>query len=291
MPAVKLWGGLGNQLFLYAFGRYLEVERKEKALFYSVPFQEQFRSTLQNLNTSLEFLSEETLRKYHKLNPSGYSYRLERKLIQKFPSLNPKVYVENNLWFKSSFPLKAKLFDGYFQSFKYPESIENLLRLELIPKVDLLTRIKNGDELTRANSVSVHFRRGDYLSESNRKLFASPGKEYYIKAIEFIGEKVSDPVFYLFSNDSSWLKSNSEIFSTLNYQIIDNSKSENSELTDLFLMSRCAHHIIANSTFSWWGAWLNRNPDKIVVAPLNWYRNRNLNQTTVDLIPPSWIRL
>ncbi len=291
MLGVKLWGGLGNQMFLYAFARYLESQRNEPVNFYTIPFHPDYSGGLQKFRTRLSFLPQDAISRYYILPPNVYSYRLERKVIQKLPFLNRQVFVENSLQHKLSFPLEAMLFDGYFQYWRYAESHSDFLRHEFQLKEEILAELPGtDDDISNPCSVSVHIRRGDYLSRENRKLFAACNEAYYRKAFETIAHKVKNPVFLFFSNDTDWLRNNKEKFTGLNYRIIDDSGNRNSDVSDLMLMSRCSHNIIANSTFSWWGAWLNNNPDKIVVAPAAWYRGK-LNETTVDLIPPEWIRV
>ena len=115
--------------------------------------------------------------------------------------------------------------------------------------------------------------------------------DYYYNAIEKISENVIDPHFFIFSNDIDWVKKNLDLYlNKLKYTFVDNSNIDDSSIADLYLMSRCKHHIIANSTFSWWGAWLNPSTDKVVIAPARWYVGE-LNNSTVDLIPSNWIRL
>lgn len=124
--------------------------------------------------------------------------------------------------------------------------------------------------MSRENSVSVHIRRGDYLLRKHSKIHGLCSLEYYLQAIQFIKSKSKDPVFYFFSDDIPWAREN---FCNPSYKFVDCNSGSNSCL-DLYLMSQCKHNIIANSTFSWWGAWLNRNKEKIVVAPSVWFNDQ-----------------
>jgi hypothetical protein len=108
---------------------------------------------------------------------------------------------------------------------------------------------------------------------------------YYQKAIEYIKSQVKTPVFYIFSDDIEWVKSN--LLLDKNTVFVGHNKGTES-YNDMHLMSLCKHHIIANSSFSWWGAWLNASPNKIVVAPKKWFAS---NQNDQDLIPRSWVKL
>lgn len=139
--------------------------------------------------------------------------------------------------------------------------------------------------IKKSNSISIHIRRGDYINEPG--LGGMISKKYYIEAIEYIKEKIIDPVFYVFSNDINWCKENLKIDFPIYY--IDWNKGKES-FRDMQLMSLCKHNIIPNSTFSWWGAWLNSNPNKIVVAPERWF-NPEVQQIDKDIIPINWIKI
>jgi len=149
-------------------------------------------------------------------------------------------------------------------------------------KVSAKTR-ETADEIVRENSISVHIRRGDYLKPVHQASFGNIcTPEYYRTAIRTICKRVEKPVFYIFSDDIPWAKAN--LGSTAHY--IDWNTNENA-WEDLYLMSLCKHNIIANSTFSWWGAWLNRNPDKLVLCPPKYTHFDDSN----DFYPEKWIRI
>ncbi len=148
---------------------------------------------------------------------------------------------------------------GYFQSEKYFKRIESVVRVRFETP-----QAKSSQE---EESVAVHIRRGDYV---NSRTFPSLRKEYYLKAMEIIESKLDNPVYHTFSDDARW-------------------STGNSEFEDLVAMINCKHHIIANSSFSWWGAWLSRNKDKIVISPREWFSDTTIN--TNDLIPASWSRI
>lgn len=138
------------------------------------------------------------------------------------------------------------------QIFKFPEATDN----------DKFSLIKN--QIVNSNSVSIHIRRGDFYNEDNIHMFGGICEiPYYEKAISFIKSKLEDPIFFVFSNDFLWVEENIKINNSV---FVDCNTGENS-WRDLYLMTLCKHNIIANSSFSWWGAWLNSNKDKIVVCP------------------------
>ncbi|RYY08216.1 MAG: alpha-1,2-fucosyltransferase, partial [Sphingobacteriaceae bacterium] len=127
-------------------------------------------------------------------------------------------------------------------------------------------------------------RRGDYVTDSGANyLMGVLPVDYYNKAILYIKEKIADPNFYFFSDDLEWVKSNIKT-GTTNFYV-----DQNPDYIDLDLMRHCKHQIIANSTFSWWGAFLNRNPDKIVIAPQQWSPREDVNRN-IHLQFPDWIK-
>ena len=132
------------------------------------------------------------------------------------------------------------------------------------------------------NSVCVHVRRGDYAAaRSYHSFFGLLPKEYYEKAIAKIKNEADGPTFYFFSDDPAWCRAT---FTGLKAEFIDHNAGEQAH-KDMVLMSSCRHNIIANSSFSWWGAWLNNNPEKIVAAPASWFKSNRVNS---DLLPQSW---
>lgn len=289
MRFVKLWGGLGNQLFQYAFALYLEKNLNEQVSFFTVDTGIKDRTLdLKKLIGDLNLLTPNDLRKYFYLSGSGFEYRIERKAVQILPWLNRQFFVEPDLRFIKNIPPKASLFDGYWQSFKYVESISKFLEDHLH-----LTGILNVNDDTvlkikKSNSVAVHLRRGDYLFSKQKEIYVQCSSEYYKNAFDIITKRTNNPVFFIFSDN---IEQTAEFFDhSTNIVNVDSRGYSDPPLRDLQLMSMCRHNIIANSTFSWWAAWLNSNPDKIVIAPKKWY-NGKLNEFTDDLIPDKWIRV
>lgn len=178
--------------------------------------------------------------------------------------------------------------NGYWQSEKYFQHIESIIRQEFTfqRKPDAINE-EVSQEICTTNSVSLHVRRGDYASDlATHEFHGTCPLEYYQRALKLIADKIGQPHIYVFSDTPEWVKRNL----SFNYPVtlITNNSGDKS-FEDLRLISLCKHHIIANSSFSWWGAWLNTNPKKIVIAPKNWFAKANIDSH--DLIPPSWIRL
>lgn len=185
-------------------------------------------------------------------------------------------------------PLTDVYLAGYWQSERYFADAADTIRADFQfttpPDPD------NADHLKRigaAQSISLHVRRGDYLLPEVLPRFGSPTAKYYSDAIDLIASKMgAEPVIYVFSDEPEWARDNLVLpFETR--VMAHNGPDKNYE--DMRLMSACRHHVIANSSFSWWGAWLNPSPDKIVVAPKRWFIDPELDNP--DIAPDTWLRL
>ena len=284
MIIIKLNGGLGNQLFQYSLGRKLSIKNSDVFKLDLSDFtKDNPRSySLGEFNIIENFASDEDI---NKIKKSGV-WKLVDKLKPycKRSTIKYKGYDfdPNILKLSGNFYL-----DGYWQSEKYFQNIENMIRKEITLKkslsskyTELIDKIKNSD------SVSVHIRRGDYLSDKISKIYAMCPIEYYYKAIEKITGHYPNPHFFIFSDDINWVKQNLNIPYP---KIFVSGENEIKNYEELILMSLCKHNIIANSSFSWWGAWLNKNTDKIVISPDKWFNDKIGNAK--DLIPKNWIKL
>ena len=178
---------------------------------------------------------------------------------------------------------------GFWQSEKYFIDKEKEIRADLTlkdavgPKAqEVSAKIKNAK-----NSISLHVRRGDYVSDAKtNEHHGTCGPEYYVQALEYITSEIGkDIIVFIFSDDIEWVKDNMP----MSYPAVYVSSLDIPDYEELMLMSQCHHHIIANSSFSWWGAWLNPRPDKIVIAPKQWIRKMQWRHK--DTVPKSWIRL
>jgi hypothetical protein len=187
------------------------------------------------------------------------------------------------------FKLKGDIYlDGYWQTEKYFKDIEDIIKNDFTVKTepdeknrDLFDQIKN------CNAVAVHIRRGDYVMDpQTESILGSCSLDYYRKCVDIITKRISDPHFFVFSDDPKWTIENIKIDFSTTYS---SHNGPNKGYEDLRLMSHCKHFIIANSSFSWWGAWLSDNADKIVLAPKRWLRKEDIN--TKDLIPEGWLRI
>ncbi|MHB1316314.1 MAG: alpha-1,2-fucosyltransferase [Minisyncoccota bacterium] len=291
MIITKLSGGLGNQLFQYALGRYLAMHNNTNLALDLTGLSEGFKRSYEldqfNIQASIatpdeinrmigrNYFSRKIIREINTIIP----YKWKRYVAEKhynFFTFNPSIFLTHE-------PLYIT---GYWQNEKYFISISATLREEYALKNPLPEKLNEVlREIQKPNSISVHIRRGDYLLSHNIDTYKTYGNEYITTAISYISKKVSEPHFFFFSDDIQWVKENI----SLPYQTTYVSLLHTEPHEDLTLMSMCHHNIIANSSFSWWAAWLNRQKDKIVVAPKKWISDDS--KDTSDLIPKTWIRL
>lgn len=293
MIVVKLMGGLGNQIFQYATGRALALKHQTElkldlSFLNSDPKNIYTKRELELhvFNVSADIASNKELEAFHKRT---LFQKIVTRFFSKFPS---KYFIGNQKGFEydetfESYPNNSYL-NGYWQSEKYFSSIREILLKDLVIKKEMSEQGKSTMDLVlNSNSVSLHIRRGDYVS--NKNATASHGilpLEYYDKAMAHLNGLYKDLKVFIFSDDMDWVKANLKLTNECLY--VDFNIGENS-VFDMYLMSQCKHNIIANSSFSWWGAWLNQNSQKTVIAPEKWFADKNLN--TKDLIPNSWLKM
>jgi hypothetical protein len=288
MIVVKLWGGLGNQLFQYSYGYQLAkkigTEMKLDISYYSKQNLRQPIILKFNLEYSEIITAEElplTVRFLNMKNPNriiripsyfcfpigkGFKYLKETRFRFDKKLLN---FENDNIYL-----------DGYWQCPRYIENNRLQLIEQFQQKDGLSLEIQELiQSVKKETSIAIHVRRGDYVNNNNPfSRLALMDKIYYDEAIKMVKSKFKDPVFYFFTNDVDWVKDN--------YGYLPNSSIVSDIITckdveELFIMSQCKHQIISNSTFSWWGAWLNTNEEKQVWTPNNGFGNNNI-------IPENW---
>jgi len=294
---VKLQGGLGNQMFQYAFGKYLEKEFKKK-VFYDLTFYNQSQEkgiTTRNFELGIFDLKINALplifSKIFDSNSINYKFtylfsKAFRKLfyIKHIYDSDELIDIKYEAFSKQNAIL---FFVGYWQNFIYTESIWDDLKKDFyfasLPSKfnqDLINEIKS------QNSVSIHIRRADYLENKNINFHGICSLEYYFSAIDYIKRKTSNPHFYVFSDDIEWAQTH--LVNNNNITFVNHNNGLDS-FEDLRLMKNCKHNIIANSSFSWWGGWLNENQNKIIIAPEKWYIDPINNEKFI--LPDSWVRM
>lgn len=285
-------GGLGNQMFQYAAGRAV-------ALKLDTPYKQDLSGfDYYKLHHGFE-LSRVFVAPVISATKSDMNYvlgwqssKLIRKFIRRpqFGIIRKKQYVVEptfSYWDGINSLSNNSYLEGYWQSEKYFKEFFSIIRADFEFKVPFSTlNATLAADIASTNAVSLHIRRGDYVSnKKNTSIYTVCTLDYYRLAIQEIAEKVTNPVFYIFSDDIPWVRSHLTIERPSVF--VDHNKGAES-YNDMRLMSLCQHNIIANSSFSWWGAWLNKNPEKIVIAPNMWFSD-NTNDT--DLIPGDWLRL
>lgn len=292
MIIVKLVGGLGNQMFQYAFGRNLARIKQAELKLDITGFETYKLHTygLSHLNIKESIATSIEIYRLTKYAPrKGKVWRLRNYL---FADTSIYIKEKRNMEFRFD-PTVVSIgdtayLDGYWQNEKYFKDTEEIIRKEFVVKGIMGDKDKvAAQSITHTNSVGVHIRRGDYIT--NAKVNAIHGAcdiNYYLRAAEIIAAKTPNPYFFVFSDDHKWVKKNIAFACPATY-VAHNGADKNYQ--DLRLMSMCRHNIIANSTFSWWGARLNANPDKIVVAPKRWQNDPTRDAS--DLIPKTWIKI
>lgn len=292
MVVSQLIGGLGNQMFQYAAGRARSLElgvplRLDVSGFANYGLHQGFE--IQRVfNSTAEIASEADVRSI-----LGWQFFPHIRRIVARPGMamfrRKEFVVEPHFRFWhgiNDVPSDCYLM-GYWQSERYFAKAAQQIRADFTFQQHLGNRnIELSKQMGSMNAVSLHVRRGDYVY--NSKTTATHGLcslEYYQEAIHHISKQVQQPHFFVFSDDISWVKNNLKLDHP--HQFVEHNYGEES-YNDMRLMSLCRHHIIANSSFSWWGAWLNPKEDKIVVAPKQWFAN---DTNTQDLIPQGWVTL
>jgi Glycosyl transferase family 11 len=275
MLIVKIHYGLGNQLFQYALARSLasrkKVDYRLDTTFYSTNvFTDHPRIyQLDRFNIREQLAGREEIERY--THPSFLQRRWRNLESRLRPYYKQRVVNEVRLDFDENIFLvnsDTYLF-GYWQDLRYFSEIEDDLKKELTFRYAPEGRNKELlDQIRSSASVSLHIRRGDYLTDSYTvNNVDSCNADYYRRAVEEIARAVDRPVFFIFSDDLAWVRENFSIpFQTV---FVDNNPQENA-VEDLRLMSNCRFHITANSSFSWWAAWLSGYPDKKVAVPKTW---------------------
>jgi hypothetical protein len=255
MNVIKLYGGLGNQMFQYAFGKAQE-----------------------HLGIDVQF----------DINPRGDASR-RPFILDKFKTnikhgnlSGRKVVKERKSGFRNDLLLRDRCsFIGYWQHPDYSKDILPQLQREFCVKDEFYTKefLKLKNEITNCNSISLHVRRGDYVTIG---MFVTE-LDYYLRAIKFITTIKDNPIIYVFSDDMDWCKEN----------FVDVKYIHLQDYLDFELMKLCKSNIITNSTFSWWAARLNPNPDKVVIAPEQWQHHREDTEKKDRefLILKDWIAL
>jgi hypothetical protein len=289
---VELIGGLGNQMFQYAAGRALS-NRLDLPLKLDISRlkNDKLRSyRLHHLSIKEEFATAQDLESYNEpeTQVERIYYRVKSFVL---PWHLKQVIHERNSGYDEDFTKIRNdcLLKGYWQSENYFKTIEKVIRNEFCvnKKPDGI----NAELLSNINlctSVSMHIRRGDYVTNPvTNKVHGFLGKGYYERAIKFFESNLSEPVFFVFSDDIDWAREHIRT----NYPLVFvDHNGERKDYEDLRLMKNCKYHIIANSSFSWWGAWLGEYHNKEVIAPKKWFTPKEMERRgNIDIVPERWM--
>jgi hypothetical protein len=298
---VTILGGLGNQMFQYAAAKALACRHGVEVVLDSSAFETYaLRSFLldrmqipeaavgagkRSVGESLRVKSVASVRRLH---------RVPIKLGWAKPKVSPGTYSEPHFHFDPAFFALGNniSLNGYFQSERYFSEVADLLRDFFQPREPLGAEAQSiADRIAAAEtSVSVHIRRGDYVKNAETaRVHGSLDAAYYRKALMILqGALKSEITIFVFSDDATAAEAVLDFIPAANLVHVRGDPDRPWE--DMALMARCHHHVIANSSFSWWGAWLNPSSDKIVIAPRTWFTPGELRlRNTCDLHPPAWI--
>jgi hypothetical protein len=300
MVIVKIWAGLANQMFQYALYRSFKEKGKSAFVdtgtftpkwdFEDISIADIFPMLkIENANPTL--IKMFNIRREGIIGKAVYKIKRLTKLI----NYNARYIKEHNLSYNSFlFDLDGDYYlEGFWQSQSYFENITDKIRdeFQFVPFKDKKNK-KLENYLQKNNSVSVHVRKGpDYIKKSIVK--GTCEVDYYKNAMQYISNNVDSPKFIVFSDNVAWCK---KYLDFCNPEYVDwNPSAGYGNHFDMQLMSICKHNIIANSSYSWWGAWLNNNSSKIVIGPKDWFSKQycidNGVLDTKDIIPKSWVKL
>jgi hypothetical protein len=287
MIFVRLKGGLGNQLFQYATGLRLARKRNTNLKLDARVYEnDPLRFYALNVfNISARIATNEELLM---IKPRRWSFKNLFQPKFNLKSSNPCLFLTEKHFHVAPEILEAPdnvYLDGYWQSEQYFKNIEGIIREEFSFKEPLEGKNKKMmEEIRNVVSVSLHIRRGDYVTNKAAQLVhGTCSLDYYARCAEIICTRRRNVRFYVFTDDPKWAAENLRLPSAMT--LVEGNQNSQS-YKDLQLMSACRDNIVANSSFSWWGAWLNPNPQKIVLAPKHWFITPKYN--TADLFPDNW---
>lgn len=262
---IQLQGGLGNQLFQYGFARYLELELNKK-LKYDISF---FKTNARQLklsyfNTTMQIAKDNEIKKS----------KFKRKRLTPWKK-EKTIYIEDeyyNFGYEVN-KIKNGYFIGYWPKTQHLYKVLDNLRKEITVNDKLVNQCQTfanySKFINQTESVGIHIRRGDYLNDTNKKIFATLNDHYYLEAMNFIKKKTDNSHFFIFTDDLAWVNKLEWIKKEKCHIVSFNDK--NADIKDFELLKNCKHHIIANSTFSWWAAFLSETRNSINISPQNWY--------------------
>ena len=291
MIYMRLKGGMGNQMFQYAFGLKLATKLNTKLKLDLSSLLDRSKGDfvyrnydLTAFNIDHNFIqSPEILNQIFKIKS-----RKIAKFIMRVAHKNRHFIKESDFHFQPTLISEAladNFYEGWWQSPKYFEGIEETLRIHFQFKHELLSSSQDiHNEIITTNSICLNVRRTDFLTVDNLN---TTSKEYFMNAARKMADLVENPNFFIFSDDVDWCRKNLDL--GYSQQVVDHSHKGYKFTNYMQLMTACKHYIIPNSSYAWWAIWLNTNQNKNVIAPKNWFNDTSID--TSDLVPKDWIRL
>lgn len=297
MIYLQLTGGLGNQLFQYAFARTLQIQTGEELAINTYGFrfdsQREYSLSVFALSSRVIVLDDKEGKKQWKcaqlLNRVLFALNMSNGADNFYKLTKLGLYFTFDIFRHYRYALpkaKDKYIFGTFQTEQYFCHIRKLILKDFQVKLPLRKNLRGLiEEVRSCESVSVHVRRGDYVTnEKDKDILNICTEQYYIQAMEWISQQVKNPVFYIFSNtheDIEWIKENYSLLQD-NIKYVD---MDNQDYEELMLMAACRHFVIANSTYSWWAQYLGEYTDKKVTAPSRWFEG---GQDASDIYMSTW---
>lgn len=292
MIVSKLISGLGNQLFQYAIGRQLAIKNKSELKLDVSFFDDQNLRSFKLNHFNIKAAIATSADMDNVLGRNLYA-RLYNKIVRKLPKYYQRHYKEDEWWVYEPGVFKTfgnVYLEGYWQHYKYFDSLDDRIfaELTLADAEELSSSPVYSAIMLDAYATSIHIRRTDYITDkAANSLMGILPLTYYQNALRDLEGKIGTPSCYVFSDDLNWAADHLKINAPVTFVDIDDGKKD---YLELMLMSKCRHNIIANSTFSWWGAYLNRNPGKAVYIPANFVADKSINQK-IKLGFPSWQKI
>ena len=283
MIIIQLKGGLGNQMFQYALYMELKSRGKEVKIDDETGFvDDKLRiPVLQRFGIEYDRATREEVVQITDSKMDIFS-RIRRKLTGRKTF---RIDEESGLFDPKILELDEAYLVGYWQSDKYfpSEDVKAQLKetFEKRPQEIMQDSVSwtTLQQIECCESVSLHIRRTDYIDEEHIHIHNICTESYYKSAIDSIRKRYPGAVFFIFTDDKEWCK---EHFRGPKFFVVELDENINTDIAEMLLMSKCKHHIMANSSFSWWSAWLNDNPGKIVIAPEKWINNRKMDDIYTD---------
>jgi len=287
MLIIKVQWWLWNQMFQYAFAKALSLKKNVDFALNVFDYKTYFRPLeLEVFMIEKNYATLQEIPFYERLNSKNRYISFVFFKIKEFCKRRNKYhFFEKTVGFDIDLlSINSWYIEWYFQTEKYFIEYQNEIRKSFQFKYHPSKQNQHIiDIMTKHNSVSIHIRRWDYLLGNNLSYHWICGLDYYKDAISFIRSHVESPIFFFFSDDMDWVK---ETFKNIENSYYVDRNTWKSSYEDMRLMSLCKHNIVANSSFSWWWAWLNINKDKIVIAPKKWFNQENMN-----IIPKQRIKI